>query len=139
MVVGLGIDVVELGEFRARMDAGRLDEFYLPEEQAYARTQVRHWENLGARMAAKRAALRALGDHSDDPPWLEVEVVRAESGELDLRLRGAARERAEALGARVCLVSMTHTRTAALAVVVLEAESDEERNALQGGGLEQHR
>ena len=120
MLVGLGIDVIELEEFRAGLDDARLDEFYLPAELAYARTQARRWESLGARLAAKRAVLRALGADISKAAWHEVEVLRGETGEPDVRLHGSAREAADGLGVLECRLSMTHTRTTALAIAVLE-------------------
>ncbi len=38
--VGVGIDVVDLPEFRAGLEDDRLGDFYLPGEIAYARTQA---------------------------------------------------------------------------------------------------
>jgi holo-[acyl-carrier protein] synthase len=118
--VGLGIDIVELSEFRAGLDEARLGDLYLPDELRYVKTQARRWQNLGARLAAKRAVLRALGERPRDRSCLEVEVVRGERGELDVRLHGSALERSNALGARECRLSITHTRCTALAVAVLE-------------------
>jgi holo-[acyl-carrier protein] synthase len=120
LVVGLGIDVVELAELREGLDDRRLDELYLPAEIDYASTQARSWESLGARLAAKRAVLRALGADQTDAACREVEVVRGELGELDVRLHGGAKERARVLSVRVCLLSMTHTRATALAIAVVE-------------------
>lgn len=118
MVVCLGIDIVDLEEFRAGLTESAVAEFCLPDEAGYARTQARSWENLGARLAAKKAVFKALGS-GGDTPWHEVEVVRRESGELDVRLTGGTLALAERLGARECSLSMSHTRRTALAVAVL--------------------
>ncbi|MFH1689802.1 MAG: holo-ACP synthase [Candidatus Eisenbacteria bacterium] len=121
MVVGLGIDIVDLEEFRAGLNDSRVDRLYLPDEVGYARTQARSWENLGARLAAKRAVFRALGaEVGGEPDWHDVEVLRRESGELDVRLTGGALALAGRLGARECSLSMTHTRRTALAVAILQ-------------------
>ena len=53
--------------------------------------------------------------------WTDVEVVSLESGAPTLRLYGAARERADALGARHAHLSLTHTAGVAGAFVVLES------------------
>ena len=121
MIVSLGIDVVDLEEFRAGLTEDLVGELCLPREAGYVRTQARPWENLGARLAAKRAVLRALGaDGVESPPWHEVEVVRHESGELDVRLTGGTLALAERVGARECSISMTHTKRTALAVAILQ-------------------
>ena len=121
MVVGLGIDVVDLEEFRAGLTDARLGEFYLPDEVGYARTQARSWESLGARLAAKRAVFKALGaDAGGAPAWHEVEVVRHKSGDLTVRLSGRALALARGQGASECRLSMSHTKRTALAVAILE-------------------
>jgi len=119
LVVGVGIDVIDLEEFRAGLTEALVDELFLPGEAGYARTQVRHWENLGARLAAKRAVFDALGAPGE-PVWLEIEVLRHDSGELDVRLSGGTLALAERLGVRRCNLSMTHTRRTAMAVAILE-------------------
>jgi holo-[acyl-carrier protein] synthase len=121
LVVGVGIDIVDLEEFRAGLTDSLVGEFFLPDEISYARTQARSWENLGARLAAKRAVFRALGAAAGGAPaWHEVEVLRRESGELDVRLSGSALALAEGRGASECKLSMTHTKRTALAVVIFE-------------------
>jgi holo-[acyl-carrier protein] synthase len=123
LIVCLGIDVVDLEEFRAGLTESLANELYLPGELGYARTQVRSWENLGARLAAKRAVFKALGA-GKDPSWHEVEVVRCESGELDVRMSGGTLTLAKALGASECRLSMSHTRRTALAVAILEGAGE---------------
>ncbi len=49
-----------------------------------------------------------------------VDVARAESGELSLRLQGKAAERAELRGVGRAHVSISHIPQSAVAVVVLE-------------------
>lgn len=130
MVVGVGIDVVDVPDFRDGLEgagpegagpgqAGSTGPF-LAEELAYARTQVRHWESLAARLAAKRAVLKALGAKSSAESAREVEIVRGDSGELGIRLHGEMLSLAERVGARGVRVSMSHTRSTALAFAVLE-------------------
>ena len=121
MVVSVGIDIVDLEEFRAGLTDGLVGEFYLPDEISYALTQARSWENLGARLAAKRAVFKALGvDAGGALAWHDVEVVRRESGTLTVRLSGSALALAGGRGASECKLSMTHTRRTALAVVIFE-------------------
>ncbi len=123
LVVGVGIEVIDLEEFRGGLCEELVRELYLPDEIRYARTQARSWESLGARLAAKRAVFKALAGHGAvEPAWHDVEVVRHESGELDVRLSGRALALSVERGASDCRLSMSHTRTTALAVVLLEGE-----------------
>ncbi len=121
MIVCLGVDIVDLEEFRAALTEGLVGELYMPGEIDYARTQARSWENLGARLAAKRAVFKALGaGDAVEQAWHDVEVVRRESGELDVRLSGRALALAERRGVSACSLSMSHTKRAAMAVAVFE-------------------
>ena len=52
--------------------------------------------------------------------WHDVEVLNLPSGRPTLRLSGQAAVHAQGLGARFVHVSLTHTATMAMAVVILE-------------------
>jgi holo-[acyl-carrier protein] synthase len=114
-IVASAIAVVSVEEAEARLAAGETDEF-TPGELAYARARSDPARRLAARLAAKRAARLALG-----PPVAEadVEVVRGEYGPPALRLSPAGQARLRALGAARALVSLTHERRHAAALVVL--------------------
>ena len=85
-------------------------------EEAYAAARSDPERRLAARLAAKQAACSLLGG---DTGLGDVEVVRGRYGPPVLRLsrRGAAR--LHELGARATLVSLTHERHHAAAVVLL--------------------
>lgn len=124
MVIGIGIDLVEIERIAAVLRA-RGERFerrvYTPEEVRLCAARADRVRALAARFAAKEACLKALGTGMAEGLALrQVEVVRAPSGRPDLRLSGAAAERAERLGVRRVLVSLTHQDTVAAAVVVLE-------------------
>jgi len=117
-VVASGIELVEVQEAERLLAAGGGGVF-TEAELAYARERVDPGRRLAARLAAKRAARRLLGG---DAAEREVEVLRGASGPPSLRLSGAARERMRALGASRTLVSLTHERRHAAALVVLLRE-----------------
>jgi len=121
MIVGIGIDLVDVGVFRDRLCEELIEELFLPGEIAYARTQARSWENFAARLAAKEAAFKALGAGlSQGLRWRDVEVVREASGAVSLELHGAARALADEKNVTGCKVSLSHTRFQAMALVVME-------------------
>jgi len=125
MIVGIGVDLVDMREFRERLagDTGEalVDELFLPDEIVYARTQARSWENLAARLAAKEAAFKALGAGlSQGLRWRDVEVVREASGAVSLELHGAARALADEKNVTGCKMSLSHTRSQAMALIVME-------------------
>ncbi|MHC4932972.1 MAG: 4'-phosphopantetheinyl transferase superfamily protein [Planctomycetota bacterium] len=111
-MIGVGIDIVDLEGFRPH-DGG---DCFQPEEVSYASTKARPNQHLAARYAAKRAARKALG--GGDPG--EIEVIHTDGGGVDLRLTGTTLERAEELGFRRCLVSLSHTSRRAGALVVFD-------------------
>jgi holo-[acyl-carrier protein] synthase len=80
-------------------------------------------ERFAGRFAAKEAAMKALGTGwRRGVAWRDFEVARALSGQPVIMLHGVAREIAEKLGARRTLVTITHTKTMAMAQVVMESE-----------------
>ena len=122
MIVGIGIDIVDLDEFRARLSDALVREVFLPAETAYASSRARPWESYAARFAAKESAMKALGAGlSQGVRWTDVEVLRGADGDLGLRLDGRALEAAREKRVTRSWVSVSHSETAAAAVVVLEA------------------
>jgi holo-[acyl-carrier-protein] synthase len=85
-------------------------------ELAYARDKSDPERRLAARLAAKRAAVRLLGPGVAEA---DVEVVRVPGGAPRLRLSARAQEALEQAGAQSALVSLTHGREHAAAVVLL--------------------
>ena len=123
MIVGMGIDIVELA--RIEKSLGRFglrfaEKILGPEELAGMPDHPLNY--VAGRFAAKEAAVKALGTgFSNGLGLLDVEVLRGPAGQPLLYLHGPARQRAEALGMRAAHVSISHDRSAAVAVVVLES------------------
>ena len=121
MVIGVGIDIVDLDDFRARLSDALIDELFLPAEVEHASSRARPWESYGARFAAKEAAFKALGAGlADGLRFREVEVVRAPSGEVGIRLSGRALERASEKGVAASHLSIAHSAGSAVAIVIME-------------------
>lgn len=124
MIVGSGIDVVEISRIQHAMDRyGErfLNRVYLQSEQSYCKRKRNSAESFAARFAAKEAAAKALGTGiSFGVNWLEIEVVRESSGKPTLRFHGRAAQIAGRLGAANSVLSLTHSAQIAVASVVLE-------------------
>jgi holo-[acyl-carrier protein] synthase len=114
-VVASGIELVEVAEAERMLADGGAGVF-TEGELRYALARVDPGRRLAARLAAKRAACRLLGGDARES---EIEVDRDDYGPPSLRVSGIARQRLEALGASRALVSLTHERTHAAALVVL--------------------
>jgi holo-[acyl-carrier protein] synthase len=109
-VVAEALEVVEIDGAAADEDA------FTPDELRYAGSKSDPERRLAARLAAKRAALRVLGEGL---ALREVEVVRGPGGPPSLRLSPRAQARCASLGGGRFLVSLTHGRTHAAASVLL--------------------
>jgi holo-[acyl-carrier protein] synthase len=126
VIVGIGIDEVELGRFRgvlARTPSVRA-RLFTEGERGYAEAAADPTARLAARFAAKEAVMKALGVGLGAFGFRECEVVRdAASGAPSLALHGAAAALAAERGVAHWHLSLTHTDARATAVVVAEAFS----------------
>ncbi|HUN86864.1 MAG TPA: holo-ACP synthase [Terracidiphilus sp.] len=124
MIVGSGIDLVEIKRIQKSMDRfGKrfLDRVYTAAEQEYCLRKRNAAESLAARFAAKEAAAKALGTGiSRGVNWLEIEVVRSPGSRPMLRFHGRAAWVADRIGAAQAALSISHTDDLAIASVVLE-------------------
>jgi holo-[acyl-carrier protein] synthase len=124
MIIGSGIDLVEIQRIQRSMDrygSRFLNRVYTAAEQAYCMRKRKSAESLAARFAAKEAGAKALGTGiSFGVSWLEIEVVREPSGRPTLQFHGRAREIADRLGVASAALSITHTADLAMASVVVE-------------------
>jgi holo-[acyl-carrier protein] synthase len=124
MIVGSGIDLVEIGRIQQSMERyGErfLDRIYTESEQAYCGRKRNSAESYAARFAAKEAGSKALGtgiNHGVN--WREIEVVREPSGRPTLKFHGRAAQIASRMGVTHAALSLTHTAEMAMASVVLE-------------------
>jgi holo-[acyl-carrier protein] synthase len=124
MIVGSGVDLIEIAriaETLARYGDRFCQRVYLPGEIRYCRSKKNAAESFAARFAAKEAGAKALGTGIHfGVSWRDIEVVRTPSGRPTLLFHGRAAEIARKLGVRNVVISLTHSRTDALAQVVLE-------------------
>jgi len=131
MIVGSGIDLVEIDRIQETMDrfgTRFLNKVYTAAEQAYCLRKRNAAESLAARFAAKEAGAKALGTGmSHGVTWLEIEVVREPGGRPTIRFHGRAAEMAHRLNARRVALSITHSKNLAMASVVLEDDAPDER------------
>jgi holo-[acyl-carrier protein] synthase len=115
-----GIDMVEIERFEAALQrhGKRFLERIFTEQEL---DQVgQNSASLAARFAAKEAAAKALGTGIGSVAWQEIEILRGPASEPILCLHGAAARLAEGLNLNAWSVSLSHTRTQAIAVVVLQ-------------------
>jgi holo-[acyl-carrier protein] synthase len=120
-VIGIGMDLIDLDHFGVNYGKGDpelLARCFTDMEIADSGSGPNRTAHLAARFAAKEATFKALGGASN-MALTDVEVVRGQSGQPELRLHGTAREVAERHGAVRFLVTITHSASAAAAVVIV--------------------
>ncbi|HEX6247484.1 MAG TPA: holo-ACP synthase [Nocardioidaceae bacterium] len=116
MILGVGIDVVDIGRFEEALDRTPTLRTRLFTEQERDRPLA----SLAARFAAKEALAKALGAPTG-MAWHDAEVVSEHSGNPQLEMRGSVLARANDLGVSHVHVSLSHDAGIASAVVVLES------------------
>lgn len=125
MIVGLGIDLVEVARIRrilAEHGERFLRRVFTPEEVRFCSAQADPAVPFAARVAAKEAAMKALGTGwGRGVAWRDIETVRPPEGPPRLALSGQAARAAKELGATRFHLSISHTETYAVAAVILES------------------
>jgi holo-[acyl-carrier protein] synthase len=123
MVIGVGVDVVDLDRFARSLERtpqlgerlfGESDWDGVPDGEARV-------QSLAARFAAKEATLKALGGHISGFSWHDIQVAKAASGAPSLVLSGGAQERASEKGIDSWHLSLSHDGPVALAFVIAES------------------
>jgi holo-[acyl-carrier protein] synthase len=124
MIVGIGVDIVEVGrvkELLARYRDRFVRRVFTEAEARYAGRSVREAERLAGRFAAKEAVLKAFGTgKSHGILWRDVETVRGAMGKPEVKLYGKALNYMKELGGNRIHVSITHDGGKAVAFVIIE-------------------
>jgi len=123
MIIGLGTDLIEIE--RIEQSISKNPEFqklvFSSSEIAYCESKKNKFEHYAARFAAKEAFFKALGTG-----WLqgtqfnEVEIINDEAGKPMLILSGETKTTLSSWGISKILVSLSHIKAIASAVVIIE-------------------
>ncbi len=125
MILGLGIDVVEIDRIRYLLNHyGKrfLDRIYTSHEVTFAFRRSDPAPFLAVSFAAKEASSKALGTGLRGISWREIEVCHHNSGKPYLVFYGRAKRRFLALGGVSSHLSLSHEKNQAIAVVIIEGE-----------------
>jgi holo-[acyl-carrier protein] synthase len=128
MALRNGVDLVEIERIDQavqRHGARFLQRVFTPAELAQAN---RSPASLAVRFAAKEATAKALGTGIGLVSWQEIEVLREYDQSPTLRLSGMAKQLAASLGLTTWTLSLSHTRTLAIASVVAAGDEDQQQN-----------
>lgn len=126
MIYGIGTDIVEVDRVAEKIRKGKgfREMVFTPHEIAYCEKQAHCYEHYAARFAAKEALLKALGTGwgNGGVNFDEIEIRHDVAGKPLLYLIGDAAGRYGQLNIKQILVSLSHTRATAIAMVIIETE-----------------
>jgi len=124
MIIGTGIDIVEISRIRRAVEQHGdrfLERVFTAGELEYCLAHRYPERHLAARFAVKEAALKALGTGvSGGIFWRDVETSRHDSGKPVVQFHNVAADTLHALGTTSAHVSLSHTDHHAVALVILE-------------------
>ncbi len=117
VIVGIGVDVVDLARFERAVDRtpALRERLFTPAERALP------LRSLAGRFAAKEALIKALGD-SAGVTWQDMEVVSDGQRNPSFLLHNAVSRIAAARGISAIHLSMSHDAGIAIAYVVTESD-----------------
>ncbi len=125
MILGVGVDIVEVGRIEAAIE--RHGQRFL--RRVFMEREIEYCQGKGpaagvyfaGKFAAKEAFVKSIGTGiAAGVRWRDVEILNDLAGKPYLAISGVAREKMEQLGARNAVVSISHTKNYAVAVVILE-------------------
>ncbi len=119
----LGIDIIEISRVKeaiSRWGNRFLQRVYTDAELTLYRTKV---ESLAARFAGKEATIKALSFPGIIIAWRDVEILSESNGRPTVHLHGQALQRSRDLGLEGVIISLSHSREYAIAVVIGESEA----------------
>ncbi|MFD2919769.1 holo-ACP synthase [Terrimonas rubra] len=122
-IKGVGIDLVEIERIATSLqkDNGFRELVFAPEEISYCESKTQKYEHYAARFAAKEAFLKALGTGwVSGTAFNEIIVQNTSTGKPQLVFTGTTAQTIAVLAYNHISLSLTHTRTTAGAVVVIE-------------------
>lgn len=122
-IAGTGVDIVEVSRIKqaAKKWSNRfLKRIFTPGELAYANGKSVPYQHLAARFAAKEAVLKAIGDSTIHRiEWVNVEILNDEHGKPVVNLSGQAKNIKQNKNISDIIISMSHTRTYAIASAIM--------------------
>ncbi len=124
MKIVTGVDLIEISRVEdviARHGLRFLQRVYTPKEVYEA---GEHSGSLAVRFAAKEAVAKALGTGIGPIGWKEIEILRDETHQPKLHLCGAANQLARDLNLTKWSISLSHTQSHAIAMVVAWGEDE---------------
>ena len=123
MITGLGTDLIEVDRIAEKIskESGFRELLFSANEIAYCEPRTNKFECYAARFAAKEAFFKALGTGwLEGTAFNEIEITHNAAGKPELTFLGDTAQIIQAMGFSNILVSLSHIKTMASAVVIIE-------------------
>ncbi len=118
MIIGIGTDIIEISRVKKACENQRfIEKCYSEKETELLGSRI---ESLAGNFAVKEAVSKALGTGFRGFGLKDIECLRDELGKPYIILSGGALERFEGIGGRTISVSISHSKEAAVAFVIIE-------------------
>ncbi len=123
MIYGIGIDLIEVERVAEKI--GKLSGFrelvFSKGEIEYCELRTNKFEHYAARFAAKEAFFKAMGTGwRDGTAFNEVEIINEENGKPVISFLGKTAASVSKLNLGKIAVSLSHLKTMATAIVIIE-------------------
>jgi holo-[acyl-carrier protein] synthase len=123
MTSGVGIDMIEVERVAEKIgkESGFRELVFSKAEIDYCDGKKNKYEHYAARFAAKEAFFKALGTGwAENTSFNEVEIINNKKGKPEVNLSGSTLETINSMGIKNIQVSLSHIKTVASAIVILE-------------------
>ena len=127
MVIGVGVDIVEVARIRRILEDPGIGPRF--RERIFTEREIEYCENkrrgkyksYAGRFTAKEAVMKALGQGwGPKVTWLDIETLSDPGGKPEVYLHGKTSAFAHGLGIRRLSLSITHTEEYAMACVIAQ-------------------
>ena len=123
MIIGTGIDIVEVYRIRAAVEKhGKnfIARIFTPREIAYSNSRRFSYQHLAGRFAVKEACLKALGSARRWPiQWTQIEILNDEWGRPVVEFHDDALKLKNKRRVSEVIVSLSHSKNYAVANAIL--------------------
>ena len=126
MIFAIGTDLIEVERVAEKMGkkTGFKELVFSPDEIIYCETKTFKYEHYAARFAAKEAFLKAIGTGwRKGTAFNEIEIYHDEEGKPEFRFHGITAKTVADLKLGKIFVSLSHLKTMACAMVIIEKET----------------
>jgi holo-[acyl-carrier protein] synthase len=124
MIFGIGTDLIEVERVADKMEKkqGFKELVFSADEIIYCEARTYKYEHYAARFAAKEAFLKAIGTGwRNGTAFNEIEIYNDEEGKPEIRFHGLTAKTIADLKLGKIFVSLSHLKTMACAMVVIES------------------